>query len=247
MSSDYKEQTDLQKKLGEMIENPVFNGIIHFFILVSAVVFVLENEAGLKKYKIYFDTINRTFLVLFTIEYILRIYTAPIKKKYIFSFLGIIDFLAILPSMVLIPEFRMFRVFRVLRIFRIFKAAQFILAVDGIFEALSVVKRQLLGVVVLSSLLVYLAACGIHFFERVEQPEKFGSVINSMWWAIVTLTTIGYGDAVPITPGGRIFTALIAVVGIGLIAIPSGLLASVLTEVRIEEAHRDEKQDTNDV
>ena len=235
LNNDNVRQTKLQKKLGDMIEGAVFSGVIQSLILVSAVAFVMENEAAIEKYNPYFLFINRTFFVLFTIEYILRIYAAPIKKKFIFSFFGIIDFLAILPSLVLIPEFLLLRVFRFLRIFRIFKANRCTLAVDSVFEALGSVKRELLGVIILSSLLVYLAACGIHFFERAEQPEKFGSVLNSMWWAIVTLTTIGYGDAVPITPGGRIFTALIALVGIGLIAIPSGLLAAALTQKKEKE------------
>ena len=83
-------------------------------------------------------------------------------------------------------------------------------------------------------MLVYLAACGIHFFERDAQPEAFGSILDSMWWAVVTLTTVGYGDVFPTTAGGKVFTALVTLVGVGLIAIPSGLLASVLTEARVE-------------
>ena len=239
LNNDKRRQTERQKKLGETIEGPVFSGIIYFLIIASAVAFAMENEAALEKYNTYFVIINRIFFVLFTIEYVLRIYAAPIKKKYIFSFFGIIDFLAILPSLVRIPFFRVLRVFRILRIFRIFKATRFISAVDSIFEALGVIKRELLAVAILSSLLIYVAACGIHFFEKAEQPEIFGSVLHSMWWAIVTLTTIGYGDAIPVTPGGKVFTALISLVGIGLVAIPSGLLASVLTR-KNEEQQDDE-------
>ena len=88
--------------------------------------------------------------------------------------------------------------------------------------------------VILSLMFVYLAACGIHFFEREAQPEAFGSILDSMWWAVVTLTTIGYGDVYPTTSGGKFFTALVAFVGVGLIAIPSGLLASALTQARVE-------------
>ena len=136
--------------------------------------------------------------------------------------------------MFLVPGFRVLRILRFLRVFRIFKATRFILAVDRLTEALSEIKRELLALVILSLMLVYLAACGIYYFEREAQPEAFGSILGSMWWAVVTLTTIGYGDVYPNTAGGKLFTALVALVGVGLIAIPSGLLASVLTEARVE-------------
>jgi len=236
-------QSDLQKKLGEIVEGAVFSGIIQFLILASAVAFVLETEPALEKYENYFIIVDLTFLVLFSAEYILRIYTAPVKKEFIFSFFGIVDLLAILPSLVLIPGFRVLRVLRFLRIFRIFKATRFILAVDRMIDALGGVKRELLALVILSSLLVYLSACGIWFFEKDAQPEAFGSILGSMWWAIVSLTTIGYGDVYPVTTGGKIFTALVALVGVGLIAIPSGLLASVLTEARVEEELQDETEE----
>ncbi len=247
LNKDHREQSDLQKKLGKIVEGAVFSGIIQFLILASAVAFVLETEEAFKnKYEIHFDIVDWVFLVLFMIEYILRIYTAPVKKEFIFSFFGIVDLLAILPSLVLIPGFRVLRVLRFLRIFRIFKATRFILAVDRMIEALGEVKRELLALVILSSLFVYLAACGIYFFERTEQPEDFGSIPDAMWWAIVTLTTIGYGDVYPVTPGGKIFTALVALVGVGLIAIPSGLLASVLTEARVEEELQEEENGAED-
>lgn len=237
-------QSDLKKKIGEIIEGPVLSGLIQFLILASAVVFVLETEKDLSNnYKIYFVIADWTFFTLFSVEYILRIYAAPVKKEFLFSFFGIIDLLAILPSLVLIPGFRVLRVLRFLRIFRIFKATRFILAVDRMIEALAEVKRELLALVILSSLFVYLAACGIWYFERFEQPDDFGSIPDAMWWAIVTLTTIGYGDVYPETPGGKIFTAVVALVGVGLIAIPSGLLASVLTEARVEEDLQDDEND----
>ena len=241
------EYNGLREKLDDIIEGPVCSGIIQILILASAVVFVLETEDSFDKYEKYFRLSDWVFLTLFTVEYILRIYTAPVRREFIFSFFGIIDLLAILPALVLIPGFRVLRVLRFLRIFRIFKATRFILAVDRMIEALGEVKRELLALVILCSLFVYLAACGIYFFEKDAQPEEFGSIPDAMWWAIVSLTTIGYGDVYPVTPGGKIFTALVALVGVGLIAIPSGLLASVLTEARVEEEmQEDEKNGEED-
>ncbi len=229
------ERTDLQKELDDIIEGPVVSGIIQFLILASAVIFVLETEESFVKYEPYFVILDWVFLALFTVEYILRVFIAPVKREFIFSFFGIVDLLAILPALVLIPGFRVLRVLRFLRIFRIFKATRFVLAVDRMIDALGKVKRELLALVILCSLFVYLAACGIYVFEKDVQPDKFGSIPDAMWWAIVSLTTIGYGDVFPVTPGGKIFTALVALVGVGLIAIPSGLLASVLTEARVED------------
>lgn len=240
-------QSNFRNRLNDIIEGPVFTGIIQFFILSSAVAIVLETEDAFEKYRDLLNTLDAVFLILFTVEYILRIYTAPDRKAFIFSFFGLVDLLAILPSLILIPGlgevpgFHVLRVLRFLRVFRIFKATRFILAVDRMIDALGGVKRELFALLILSSMLVYLAACGIHYFEKDVQPEKFGSIPDAMWWAIVTLTTIGYGDVFPVTTGGKIFTALVALVGIGLIAIPSGLLASILTEARVEEELQDEE------
>ena len=222
-------------KLRTIIEGNIVSGLIQFLILASAIVFVLESDNSTEAYALHFIILDWVFFVIFSIEYLLRVYIAePRKRDFIFSFYGIIDLLAILPSLFLVPGFRVLRILRFLRIFRIFKATRFILAVDRLTEALSEIRRELLALVILSLMLVYLAACGIHYFEREIQPEAFGSILGSMWWAVVTLTTVGYGDVYPTTPGGKIFTALVTLVGVGLIAIPSGLLASVLTESRVE-------------
>lgn len=246
------EQNNNKQRLAGIVENTAFNVIIQLLILGSAIAFVLETEPELAEYNSYFLIADWSFLILFTMEYALRIYAAPDKKAFIFSFFGLVDLIAILPSLVLIPGlghlpgFHVLRVLRFLRVFRIFKATRFILAVDRMIDALAEVRRELLALVILSAMMVYLSACGIYYFEKVAQPEHFGTIPKSMWWAIVSLTTIGYGDAYPITPGGKVFTAFVALIGVGLIAIPSGLLASVLTEARVEERLEEEQDNRND-
>ena len=237
-----------KEKLRTVIEGGVFHAIIQFLILASAVAFVFESDRvvwGLEAYTTHFIVLDWLFFVLFSAEYILRVYIEPRKRDFIFSFYGMIDLLAILPSLFLLPGFRVLRVLRFLRVFRIFKATRFILAVDRLASALRGIQQELLALVILSLMLVYLAACGIHYFERDVQPEAFGTIIDSMWWAVVTLTTVGYGDVYPETAGGKVFTALVTLVGVGLIAIPSGLLASALTEARVErEMEEEEEQST---
>ena len=234
-----------KEKLRNIVEGTAFTAVIQFLILASAVVFVLESDKGvwgLTEYATHFLILDWVFFVLFSAEYALRVYIEPRKRDFIFSFYGIIDLLAILPSLFLVPGFRVLRVLRFLRVFRIFKATRFILAVDRLTAALRGIQQELLALVILSLMLVYLAACGIHYFERDVQPEKFGTIIDSMWWAVVTLTTVGYGDVYPETGGGRVFTALVTLVGVGLIAIPSGLLASALTEARVEREIAEESK-----
>ena len=240
---------DRKERLRRIIEGNLFSGLIQFLILASAVVFVLESDKEvwrLTKYTLYFVVLDWVFFVLFSVEYLLRVYIEPKKRDFIFSFYGMIDLLAILPSLFLVPGFRVLRILRFLRIFRVFKATRFILAVDRLGAALRGIQQELLALVILSLMFVYLAACGIHFFERNAQPEAFGSILDSMWWSVVTLTTIGYGDVYPTTPGGRLFTALVALVGVGLIAIPSGLLASALTEARVEREKSEESEKKDD-
>ena len=237
---------DRKERLRTIVNGGIFSGLIQFLILASAVAFVIESDREqleVDPYVTHFIILDVAFLVLFAIEYALRVYIEPRKRDFIFSFYGMIDLLSILPSLFLVPGFRVLRILRFLRIFRVFKATRFILAVDRLTEALHEIQQELLALVILSLMFVYLAACGIHYFEREAQPEAFGSILDSMWWSVVTLTTIGYGDVYPTTPGGRLFTALVALVGVGLIAIPSGLLASVLTEARVEREISEESEE----
>ncbi len=230
-----------REKLRILIEGRVFTLVIQFLILAAAIAFALESgRPENDPYATHFLIVDYAFFAVFSVEYILRIYAAPKRRAFIFSFFGIIDLLAILPTLFQLTGFRVLRIFRFLRIFRVFKATRFILAVDRLTEALNEVKRELFALAFLSLMLVYLAACGIYYFEKEAQPEDFGTIFDAMWWAIVTLTTVGYGDVHPITTGGKIFTALVTLIGVGLIAIPSGLLASVLTEARSERRGSEE-------
>jgi voltage-gated potassium channel len=162
-------------------------------------------------------------------EYILRIYFSKDKKKYIFSFFGIIDLLAILPFYLSLGvDLRSIRIFRIFRLFRILKLTRYNKAIIRFTQAAKHAKEGIFLFMIITSIIIYLSAVGIYFFEHEAQPEKFGSVFDSLWWAIVTLTTVGYGDAYPITVGGKIFTSFILIIGIGIVTVPAGLVASAL-------------------
>ena len=166
-------------------------------------------------------------VMIFTAEYLLRIFVASNRLKFIFSFFGIIGLLAILPFYLVAGlDLRTVRLLRVLKLMRYSKAMPLF------HRAFLVVKQELLLFLFISGILFYLSGVGIYYFEKTAQPELFASVFHSLWCALITLTTVGYGDVVPITIGGRCFTFLVLMLGIGVVAIPTGLIASALTKVR---------------
>ena len=181
-------------------------------------------------------------VVIFTIEYIIRIYTADKKLSYVFSFYGIIDLLAILPFyLAFLVDLRSIKAFRLFRLFRLLKLVKYNKTLDKFSKALYKTKEEFVIFFILTVILFYLASVGIYYFENQAQPEVFTSIFDSMWWAVATLTTVGYGDVYPITAGGKIFTTAMLLIGLGVVGVPAGIIASALTDVREEEKRGDRK------
>lgn len=107
-------------------------------------------------------------------------------------------------------------------------------------RALQSIKEELVLYVSLTLILLYISATGIYYFEYAAQPEQFKSIIHSLWWAVVTLTTVGYGDVYPITLGGRFFTFILLIIGLAIVAVPAGLLASALSQIEREDREKGE-------
>jgi voltage-gated potassium channel len=174
---------------------------------------------------------------VYTVEYGVRMALARPRWRYAVSFYGIVDLLAILPFYLMLAfNLQAVRAFRLLRLLRLFKLVRYTNAVHRFRRAFAIARDDLVLFGVTALIILYLSAIGIYHFEHEAQPERFASVFDSLWWAVATLTTVGYGDIYPITPGGRLFTFVILVLGLGVIAVPSGLLASALSRVRAEEA-----------
>lgn len=211
-----------------------FDLIIQFLIVVSLISFSIETIPGLTDTQLSVLRHIEIFCVLvFTVEYISRIVVASNRIKFIFSFFGIIDLLAILPFYLTTGlDLRVVRAFRFLRLFRILKLARYSKAVDRFHMALRLAKEELVLFLAASTVVLYLAAVGIYYFENSAQPETFKSVFHSLWWSVVTLTTVGYGDMFPVTTGGKIFTFVVLLVGLGLVSVPAGLVASSLSRAR---------------
>ncbi len=216
----------------------VFDFFIQGLIIISLISFSVEtlpdNSAQLQKILKYIEVFC---ISIFTIEYILRIIVADNKPKFIFSFFGIIDILAILPFYISTGvDLRGLRAFRLLRLFRILKLVRYNKAVHHFHKALLLAREEIILFLSISGILLFLSATGIYYFESEAQPEQFGSVFHSLWWAIVTLTTVGYGDVYPITVGGRIFTFFVLLVGLGVVAVPAGIFASALSKTNESDA-----------
>lgn len=209
----------------------IFDLSIQALIILSTISFTIETLPGLSE-----STVNTLVLFdavvigIFAIEYLLRIFLSENKKDYVFSFLGIIDFLAAIPVLMFGLDLRFIRVFRLIRVFRTLKLFRYNESFKRLTKAIISVKDELLIFIALSLLLLYVSAVGIYVFENEAQPEVFKSIIHSLWWALATLTTVGYGDIYPVTAGGKLFSALIIFIGIGIVAIPTGLIASALTK-----------------
>ena len=215
----------------------IFDILIQFFIVTSVAAVCVETIPDLSENT---RDILRGFevftIAVFSVEYVLRIIVADKKLKYIFSFYGIIDLLAILPFYLSLGiDLRSLRILRLFRIFRMIKVVRYSQALRRLQLALKLAGAELTVFAVAIVLLFILAGLGIHAFENAAQPEVFTSFFSSVWWAIVSLTTVGYGDMVPITTGGKILSSFMLVLGVGLVAVPTGIISSALTKVKDED------------
>ncbi|MEX2528642.1 MAG: ion transporter [Gemmatimonadota bacterium] len=218
-----------------------FDLVIQALILLSLATFSLETVPGISPEVLGFLGVTEIVVVLvFTIEYLLRILVADRRRDFIFSFYGLVDLAAILPFYLTTGlDLRSVRAIRLLRLFRILKLGRYSPALHRFREAFFHAKDELILFLGASAIMVYLASVGIYYFENPVQPKAFASVFHAMWWAMVTLTTVGYGDVYPLTLGGRLFTGLVLVVGLGIVSVPAGVVASALSHVRQQEAVRD--------
>ena len=186
--------------------------------------------------------------VLFTLEYILRVATAPRRLRYVLSFYGIVDLLAILPFYLSAAgvDLYILRIVRMFRVLRILKLLRYNEALKRFGKALALAKEEIAVYSLATGMMLYLAAAGIYYFEHEAQPEAFGSIFHCLWWAVVTLTTVGYGDVYPVTAGGKAFTFVVLMCGLGIVAVPAGLVSAALSQVRRDEERARARQQPNE-
>ena len=240
----------MKEKLRPIIEDnttvlgKIFDRFIQFLILLSLFAFTYETnpDNSLVTIKIL-KIIELVSVIIFTIEYILRVYVSKKPLQYIFSFYGIIDLLAILPFYLSLGGIADIRALKALRVFRVLKLIKYNPALNRFQIAAKLVKEEVFLFLMVTLIFIFLASTGIYFFEYEAQPKVFSSIFHSAWWSIVTLTTVGYGDVYPITMGGKIFTFFILIIGVGIVTIPAGLVASALSKAReIQEKEKMSQQ-----
>lgn len=214
-----------------------FDISIQILIVASLVTFSVETLPDLSpRVQRALDAFEVFSVSVFVAEYALRVAVARRRLAFVFSFYGLIDLFAILPAFTMLSvDLRSLRVFRLFRLVRILKLARYGRALDRFRKAFAAIQSELLVFLGAVTMVLYLASVGIYFFEHEAQPDKFSSVFAAMWWSLATLTTVGYGDVYPITTGGRMFTAVVLIVGLGVVAVPAGLVASALSAVLRKE------------
>ena len=218
-----------------------FEKLIQILIVISLISFAFDTLPNLSTaWQNVLKFTEIIIVLIFTIEYIIRISLCRPRLKYIFSFYGVIDILAILPFFLTAGiDIKSIRAFRLLRLLRFVKLLKYNKAIRRLRDALIDAKDELILSGIVAGILLYLASIGIYYFEEEAQPDSFGSVFHSMWWAVCSLTTVGYGDVKPITVGGKIFTGIVLIIGVGIVAMPTAILASSFNNAKKKEKKND--------
>ncbi len=237
----------LRKRTAEVLEpefntdrlSQVVNVSLIVLISLNVLAITLESvDAMLARYRLVFRAFEVFSVAVFTIEYLVRIWSSvdlgnakdrsPIlgRIKYMFTPLALIDLVAILPFYLSLYMAIDLRFLRGLRLLRLFKLTRYSPALSALLDVMRKEADALLAAFVVLLTLLMMSAAGIYVLENEVQPDTFGSIPSAMWWAIVTLTTLGYGDVEPVTTGGKIFGGLIGLLGVGMIALPAAIMAS---------------------
>lgn len=245
----------LKKKAYQLLHNPTFIKFIYTLIIVNVIALIFESYRVIRnEYGLFFDLFEFFSVMIFTVEYAFRLWTADLNKvydgskfgnrfKFAISPLGIIDLLAILPfylPMILPVDLRVIRILRLFRLLRILKLGRFSKSLKAINEVLKETKSELAITIFVAFILLVLSSTLMYYFEKDAQPDKFASIGHSFWWAVATLTTVGYGDVYPITGIGKILSGVIALIGIGFIALPTGIISSAFVE-KLQEKKKTKK------
>lgn len=221
---------------------------IYSLIIANIFAMILESHSFMKdRFGHIFSYFELISILIFTVEYFYRVFNSYKENKwkgvfsYVFSFFGFIDFISILPFYIkqfVLIDGRFFRILRLFRLSRIFKLGRDSKSLKLFIKALSAVKNELKFTFFLSLLCILFSASAIYFLENEAQPEVFSSITASLWWATVSLATVGYGDVVPMTVWGKVFAGFISLIGIGVVAIPTGIISASF----VEEIHHFRKK-----
>lgn len=242
----------IKKKVYRIVEkgshgstsNLVFDYVIMLLIIANAIAILLETFPNVRSTYGQFLHIFEVFsVVVFSIEYILRLYISDLTHpsttkaksilKFVFSTYGLIDLLAIVPfylPFLIKIDLRFIRILRMMRFVRLFKINRYSSSLNLIWDVVKEKRSELAVTGFLAFLILLIASFLMFHIEGNVQPEKFPNLLASFWWAISTLTTVGYGDVYPITGVGKVIGAFISILGIGVVALPTGIIGSGFME-----------------
>lgn len=226
------------------LASKIFDGFIIFLIIINVLLVILDTFRGIpESVQRFFRIIETASVVVFTVEYLLRLWTAPLiyaqikpaaaRLKYAFSFMALVDLFAILPFYLpfIIPiDLRVLRMIRLLRIFRLLKVNRYTNALSTVGKVIKSKATQLISSMMVVLVLMVMASVLMYNVESEAQPSVFENAFSGLWWAVATLTTVGYGDIYPITILGKVLSAVIALLGIGLVAVPTGIISAGFME-----------------
>lgn len=250
----------IQRRAYEILEvaspgdlpSKIFDIFIIILIILNVIAVILDTVKSISiRHAIFFRTFEIFSLAVFTVEYVLRVWTCVVNEKFrhpitgrfrfMLTPLAIVDLLAVLPfylPMVERLDLRVIRVLRLFRIFRLFKLGRYSESFKILGNVIKEKKEEIILTLFMGLLVLIISSSLIYFIENPAQPETFPNIPHAMWWSVVTLTTVGYGDVYPITPLGKILGTIVAFVGIAMFALPAGIIASGFVE---EMRRRDNK------
>ncbi len=235
----------LKQKTIYLLDNKYTTKFSVALILLNVIAVILESDKDINaEFQIIFAIIEYVSIAVFTTEYLLRIWVSDKKLKFILSPMGLVDLISILPfylPFIFNLDLRIVRILRLFRLFRIFKLSRYSKSLRLVTDVLAETKSELIITVFFAFVLLLFSSTLMYYAENFAQPEKFASIIDSLWWAVATLTTVGYGDVYPITGIGKFLSAIIALIGIGFVALPTGIISSAFIDKVKEQKGENQK------
>ncbi len=220
-----------------------FDRFMITLIFLNVVAFTFETVHSISiPYKSYFNDFETFSVIIFTVEYVLRLWTCTLERefrhpirgtfKFVFTPLSIIDFVSILPYylFLIVPNWVFIRELHLLRLARLLKIGRYSESMRTLGRVMKAKRDDLFSALFIVFTLLIISATLLYFAEHAAQPKHFPNIPTSMWWAAVTLTSVGYGDVYPVTTVGRLFGGIVAILGLGLVALPTGIIASGFAE-----------------
>lgn len=239
-------------------ENDIMSTIIDWFIILLITLntlFIIVDISKIPEWaRVWSPYIESASVVIFTIEYILRVWTSTLirpnlepskaRAKYVFSFMAMVDLFSVLPfylPFVLPSNLQIIRTLRLMRMLRLLKLNRYTDALKIIARVFKKKSHQLISSVIIIMLITLISSVLVYNIEKEVQPEVFDNVFSGMWWAIITVTSIGYGDMYPITPMGKLISAIVGIVGIISVAILTGVISAGFIDVA--NSKKEKKED----